>query len=760
MLSSLTATKKYFFVLFLISCLLLEAFAFVMYSQSQMRQSSKDWVIRSYQNLHLGYLVLNDAVNLANRKHDYLLTGQPILLEEYKKARASMDQNLAAFRKTDIDDPDQQKRRDLLCAQIERLEKTSEADIEATRKKQVSLYSLHAAETTTARILADIRHTFDDFRQDESQSLDARTHMAAKRQAIYKQTIFMGGALGLAALIAANLVIFYLLNRSTRSEEKLRKTEALFSIVLTGINDGIYDHNIAEGTIDYSPSYTAILGYSEKELGTSHAHFKTLIHPDDVLGVEAAFDRYASREAPTYSHMFRLRHKDGHWIWVLSRGVGIWDAEGKMQRMIGAHTDITTQKQREEALKFLIDENERQSQELALAKEKAESANQAKSDFLATMSHEIRTPMNVVIGLSRLLLATPLGPKQLEMVQTLEVNADILLKLVNDLLDISRIESGRLELDMRPFNLEDIFQTLHIMFSAEASAKGLTLSMLNKVGNQTFLGDPARIQQILVNLINNALKFTSYGGITVTAEDGLPNGHSRSGIRMTVADTGVGIPSEKLEGIFEKFVQADQTILRRFGGSGLGLSICLSLARLMEGDITVTSQPGTGSAFTFSFSPQTHQLKKSQPVADQVPLQLPETQRGTILVVEDYSPNVMVVTMMLENLGYAYDVALSGSEAIEKVCTSTTPYEAILMDVQMKDMDGLETTRRIRAFEKEKGFHCLIIGATAHALAGDRDMCLAAGMDDYMSKPIHPDVLAQKLRQLTTDVQLPRFRQA
>lgn len=397
----------------------------------------------------------------------------------------------------------------------------------------------------------------------------------------------------------------------------------------------------------------------------------------------------------------------------------------------------------------LLRENERQREELSIAKERAEAANQAKSNFLATMSHEIRTPLNVVVGLTTVLSRSNLDVEQRKIVTTLSSNADLLMKLINDLLDISRIEAGHVELESNRFAFSDVLDDIKTMFDEHARQKNIVLHFENATEKQFYIGDRIRIQQVLMNLVSNAIKFTEKGSVTVKTEY-IESEDSKPCIKLIVQDTGIGISPEKLPTIFNKFTQADETITRRYGGSGLGLSIAHSLARLMEGDITAESEVGKGSMFTATLC-----LKKCNgecasgetlPEDKQVP------SRGgsnTVLLVEDYAPNVMVATMMLEELGFEVIAVSNGAEALQSVISRKEPFAAILMDVQMQGMDGLETTRRIRDYETSSGIRNTIIGVTAHALAGDRERCISAGMDDYISKPIHPDILAAKLRMMT-----------
>lgn len=399
---------------------------------------------------------------------------------------------------------------------------------------------------------------------------------------------------------------------------------------------------------------------------------------------------------------------------------------------------------------WAADEKLRAEEQLIAALKTAEAANIAKTEFLANMSHEIRTPMNAIIGLSNILAGENLTTRQKEFVRTLQMSADSLLALINDLLDISKIEARTVELEQIPFNLSQMLHEVISMMNVKANEKDLDFSMkADRIGRRDFIGDPTRIRQIVVNLCSNAIKFTDKGFIHIevdcvpSEEPGIEN------ISISVEDSGIGIAPSQIEHIFEKFVQADTSINRKYGGTGLGLAITKTLAGIMGGDVVVESVLGKGSKFTVTLplavagEEEATELELINLSEDKI---MSENKKK-ILLVEDYAPNVLVAGTFLEEFGYDWESAKSGNEAIAMF--ERGGYDAILMDVQMFGMNGLEATRLIRAYEAQHTrARTPIIGMTAHALAGDRERCLGVGMDDYISKPFNPNELQAKLHHM------------
>jgi len=502
------------------------------------------------------------------------------------------------------------------------------------------------------------------------------------------------------------------------SEEQLRQ-------VWENSRDGMRLSDPDGRVLRVNSAYCQLVNKSREEL---EGALLTVIQAAPLQASRLETYRRRVREGAIDSRMERpIELWDGRTIWIDVSNSIIVSPQGPL--VLSIFRNVTARKQAEARLNEAV--------------AKAEAANRAKSEFLANMSHEIRTPMNGVLGMTALALEGPLEPEQRQYLELARSSAQSLLGLLNDILDLSKIEAGRLDIASIDFDPRQVIGDLLDSARLTARQKGIQLdSRIAPLVPGMLNGDPMRLRQVLMNLLGNALKFTERGSIAIE----LDCSASSHGLRLTgaVTDTGIGIPEDKQGLIFDAFAQADGSTTRRFGGTGLGLAICRRLLQLMNGSISVESRPGQGSTFRFSLEARPAASTSAPAIHRQPAVQSLRAARSLrILLAEDNPVNQMVLVRLLEKSGHSVRVAANGQEAVRLF--GEDQYDAVLMDVQMPEMDGLEATRLIRQSESASGRHAPVFALTAHAMAGDEAVCLAAGMDGYLSKPLDLKALADTL---------------
>ncbi len=670
-----------------------------------------------------------------------------------------------------------------------------------------------------------------------------------------------------------------------RVETRLKISDERLRLALDSTQIGVFEWNVPTGEVYYGAGLWIMLGYDPTLMPATLATWQSLIHPEEMAVYRDCLDSQLNGTAPVIDLEYRVRSRPGDWRWVYVRSKSVdLDATGRPTRIIGTVQDVTARIETEHHLRR--------------AKTEADAASQAKSDFLASMSHEIRTPMNGVIGMTSLLMETPLTAEQRDFVNTVRSSGEALLTIINDILDFSKIESGKMEIERTPLDLTLCLEEALDLFVVTASAKGLEIGYyIAPDVPMWIMGDVTRLRQVVVNLVNNAVKFTPKGSISVEVRriplapavaDAPPPPADAMALEFTVRDSGIGIPPDGIARLFKAFSQVDSSTTRKYGGTGLGLAISMRLSELMGGGIRVESAAGQGSSFIFSIlsaaaparsdveyflplparlrqgtvlcvehhpvtrarvqalfeawgarclaAPDTHtalQLAATLPEkpallvvgggksSEASPLEAlaglaaprlvmvpfgqpaptapkdglpfgsvakplknasfmqavvslfgPVSAEGpaaastsfrepilaqeyplSVLIAEDNHVNQKVALRFLERLGYRAEAVGNGLEAISAL--EGHPYDLVLMDLQMPEMDGLEATRQIRQrLPRER--QPKIIALTANAMQGDRDICLAAGMDDYISKPVKMNEIAAVIRrQFTAKAKAP-----
>jgi PAS domain S-box-containing protein len=519
------------------------------------------------------------------------------------------------------------------------------------------------------------------------------------------------------------LVIAHDITDVVKAQQKVARSEKRLNDVMAATQEGIWDWDISTGEVAHNKQWYRLLGFSEGEIADNVEAFSKHVLEQDRPLVWSRIQALLTGAEEIYHSEHRMVKKDGGIIWVKDRGrISERDEQGNPMRVVGAYANITDRKQHQV--------------ELEQALSAAQEATRAKSEFLANMSHEIRTPMNGVIGMTELLMETPLDPEQKGYARDIANSGKSLLCIINDILDLSKIEAGHMEYEQHDFSVSVLTDAVFSVLKSRAHEKGIGLYIdIHPDADGDFLGDSLRIRQILLNLAGNAVKFTEQGEVRVIVS------RLATGLRFEVSDTGIGIAPESRSRLFANFSQVDASTSRKYGGTGLGLVICKRLAEGMHGRIGIADGRPTGSLFWFELPLL---ASSQQPKEDALPSVCPVNSRtGSILLVEDNKINQKLASVLLQRLGYSVDVAENGLEGV--AAASKQRYALILMDVQMPEMDGLEATRHIR-LGGGVNQHSPIVALTANAMQSDHNQCLEAGMNDFLTKPFNREQFAACLQ--------------
>lgn len=704
------------------------------------------WVAHTYAVMAQMDDVYVTVQHIESDMRGFVLTGDRGVREQFSIERSALDKKLNNLGELVKDNPrnltaelrNQIKYKVDFCDEIERTYERS--------PEQALLLARSPVNAVLMNNVRDVRHKM---MQREQQLLQERTADldSMKTMAVPIATILVATALGLLYLAIST-------TRSVLAGESLRADQ------LATINTELKEsQKLFENFMHHSPALAWMKDSTGRMVWANSNFYENFgLTAEQVIGKRAEdflrvvtstideADRHVYEDQSVVDYIIPLHLPDGSERFYFISKFPIETSKGEL---IGAIAiDVHDQHVAEQQVGELNRQLQDHVRQLEAARDKALEASALKSAFVANISHEIRTPLSGIIGMNELLLNTNLDHDQRSLADTVHESSLSLLTVLNDILDLSKIEAGKMTFEQTPFKLKWLLQDSIRLMSAAAAAKGLELRQeFEDALPAQVVGDPERVRQVLLNLIGNAVKFTSKGSITVRASV-IEENDERATVRFSVTDTGIGIAPEDRKFLFTPFAQVDNSSTRRFGGTGLGLTICKKLVSFMDGNMGVDSTPGVGSTFYFTIPFAKHApIEDTRPKPTPLPTRPRAMGHKSVLVVEDNPVLQHVAVMQLTNLGVSSRVAHTGPEALEAIQAGT--FDMVLMDVHLPQMSGYDVTTRVRQLEQGTGRRTPIIAMTAGAMEQDKQRCLAAGMDDYMSKPVNVEALRRMVEKWT-----------
>lgn len=749
---------------FVVSCIVY-VYIFLISARDEVRRLNA-WVDHSKIVISQVYITMTEQEAVLADQRGYLLTGDSRFLTQFKNNQDDLLISVRKLVELTNDNPEQNRKADEIhdfsLQYVSYLTERKDAYKDMYRSYDQTQLDRFISGLDTVDLLHErLSSLIFSFLEKENLILKERISAANEKRAEYGQNMVLSLFGACALIMLMNWVLFQEQKKFFLDSERLRNIDDRHKLAIKAVNDGIFDWDIGNKTIFLSSQIFKMCGYDKNDydgplIGLAAymdgLNLLDLIHPDDITAFKQNLDHFVNGLTSEYTNIFRVKHANGYWIWVCARGGGIFGSAGKPIKLIGSHSDITAQKQMEERLKKEMEE--------------AEGSSKAKMEFLAHMSHEIRTPLTTVSGIAEILerQSNKFDEKQNSLIKTLITSTTTLKDLINDVLDFSRIDSGEITLEKNKIQLDTLLAEVVSIMSVQAIEKNIEFKAdHSNIAHLVFEGDQIRLRQILINLVGNAIKFTEKGGVSILSKlDCFVPENASAVLSIKVIDTGIGISPLYHEIIFDKFKQVDDTISKRFGGTGLGLPISRSLAQMMGGALTVDSKVGEGSTFALEIpikilNPDEvveNKILEKRRYAGHIEANLKSLKPDDdqkVLMVEDYEGNVVVIGYILDEFGIKYDVARNGIEALDKF--KNDRYKVILMDLQMPKMDGLTATLKIRELEKQLNLPVTpIIGMTAHATFKDKNNCIESGMNDFISKPIDQSNLVNSLMKYLKEV--------